>query len=364
MALNTRARLIAYYLPQFHPLPENDKHWGKGFTEWTNVAKAKPLFKGHYQPHLPTELGYYDLRVPEVRKEQADLAREYGIEGFCYWHYWFGGKRVLERPFEEVVKSGEPDFPFCLCWANHSWSAIWVGDAKKIIFEQTYPGKEDWENHFYALIPAFKDPRYIKVDGKLLFSVFAPKDIPDCKAFTDAWRELAKKEGIDGFHFIGMGVFEKDLKDLGLDASTNHTPHSLIAAFPLAWKDKLSYRLFGESFTNLKSKWKSIPKVYEYHKLVESALSMQYGPQEYPVAIPNWDHSPRSGKRALVFQNSNPTLFGKMLEFCVNAVQNRKDQNKIVFLKAWNEWAEGNYLEPEKKFGRAYLEEIKRIVSK
>ena len=191
-----KARLIAYYLPQFHPVAENDKHWGKGFTEWTNVAKAKPLFKGHYQPFLPTELGYYDLRVPQIRNEQAALAKAYGIEGFCYWHYWFGGKRMLDMPFNEVVKSGEPDFPFCLCWANHSWTAIWVGDTRTVIVEQTYPGVSDYENQFYELLPAFKDKRHIRVNGKLLYSIFAPEAIPDCKLFTNTWQELAEKEGL------------------------------------------------------------------------------------------------------------------------------------------------------------------------
>ena len=159
---HTTPRLIAYYLPQYHPIPENDGWWGRGFTEWTNVAKARPLFRGHYQPHIPADLGFYDLRLPEVRQAQAELARQAGIEGFCYWHYWFAGKRLLERPFNEVLASGKPDFPFCLAWANATWTGIWYDAPDRILMEQTYPGQDDHKAHFNALLPAFLDERYIR----------------------------------------------------------------------------------------------------------------------------------------------------------------------------------------------------------
>ena len=198
-----KARVIAFYLPQFHPIPENDKWWGKGFTEWTNVAKAKPLFRGHYQPRIPADLGFYDLRVPEVREQQAQLAREAGIEGFCYWHYWFGnGKQLLERPFNEVLVSGKPDFPFCLGWANHSWTTgTWTrgGDAQ-MIAEQTYPGKNDYLSHFQYALRAFQDERYITVDGKPLFVIFDPYALP--QDFIPYWRELAEQAGLKGIHFV------------------------------------------------------------------------------------------------------------------------------------------------------------------
>ncbi len=358
-----RARFIAYYLPQFHPIPENDIQWGKGFTEWTNVGKAKPLFKNHYQPFLPTELGYYDLRLPEMRKAQADLAREHGIEGFCYWHYYFGnGKRMLELPFNEVVRSGEPDFPFCLCWANHSWSAIWVGDSKTVIVEQTYPGIEDYKQHFYELLPAFKDKRYIKVNEKLLFSIFDPKAIPDCKVFVSTWKELAVKEGLKGFYFTGIGVKTSELESLGLDGTTPHTPHSFLSQLKIRTADKLSYRITGKRYADLKAKLLKKPRIYSYADFVEANLKKQYELREYPVALPNWDHSPRSGNRAIVLQDSSPELFGKLLEYCVEAVKDRDLDERIVFLKAWNEWAEGNFLEPEKLHGRGYLEEIRKII--
>src|SRR5690606_30741117 len=187
-----KVKAIAFYLPQFHPIKENDEWWGKGFTEWTNVAKAKPMFPGHYQPHIPADLGFYDLRLSEARIAQADLAKKYGISAFCYWHYWFGnGRRILERPFQEVLESGTPDFPFCLAWANETWSGIWHGNPKTILVEQVYPGEQDYIDHFNSILPAFKDKRYFKVDGKPLFMVYKPMEIPDLPLFVSTFRRLA-----------------------------------------------------------------------------------------------------------------------------------------------------------------------------
>ena len=201
-----KVRTIAFYLPQFYPTPENDKWWGKGFTEWTNVGKAKPLFKGHYQPRVPADLGYYDLRVPEVREQQAELAREAGIEGFCYWHYWFAGRRLLDRVFTEVVESGHPDFPFCLCWANHSWyKKTWdTTKSDTLLMEQTYPGIEDYIAHFNAMLPAFKDKRYMKVGGKLIFGIFDADSITDFSLMKKTWNDLALENGLPGFFFFGF----------------------------------------------------------------------------------------------------------------------------------------------------------------
>src|SRR5690606_5655606 len=202
--MNKKARVIAFYLPQYHPIPENDETWGKGFTEWTNVGKARPLFKGHYQPRVPADLGYYDLRLPEVREAQAQMAREAGIEGFMYWHYWFGnGKRVLERPFNEVLESGKPDFPFCLGWANHSWSTkTWISNYSKdkMILEQLYLGQQDYIDHFYTVLPAFQDKRYLKVDDKPFFLIYAPLEFPEVSYFMKLWKELAVQNGLKGIH--------------------------------------------------------------------------------------------------------------------------------------------------------------------
>ena len=198
-----RARAIAFYLPQFHPFRENDTWWGKGFTEWTNVSRAKPKFDGHHQPHLPTDLGFYDLRLPESRKDQADLARQYGIEGFCYWHYWFNGKRLLERPFNEVLKSREPDFPFCLAWANETWSRRWLGEPKDILIEQTYSDEDDLQ-HIRWLIGAFSDDRYIRINGKPVFLIYRPSDLPNPKKTTDLFRLECLKHGINEPFLIGV----------------------------------------------------------------------------------------------------------------------------------------------------------------
>ncbi|MEQ1907083.1 MAG: glycoside hydrolase family 99-like domain-containing protein, partial [Pirellulaceae bacterium] len=215
-----RARIIANYLPQFHPIPENSAWWGEGFTEWTNVAKARPLFPGHYQPHVPADLGFYDLRVPETRAAQAEMASAYGVEAFCYWHYWFGGKLILERPLQEVVRSGEPDFPFCVAWANESWTGIWYGASDRMLMEQTYPGVEDYTKHFYYLLPMFTDPRYVKVDGKPLFMLFRPDSLPNVRQFLDLWRGLAIKEGLPGLHIIAYKQDQWNAKAAGFDGAT------------------------------------------------------------------------------------------------------------------------------------------------
>ena len=206
-----KPRIIALYLPQYHPIPENDQWWGKGFTEWTNVAQARPLFKGHYQPRIPADLGFYDLRLPEVREQQAQLAREAGVEGFCYYHYWFGnGKQLLERPFNEVLASGKPDLPFCLCWANHDWTnKTWIkgkSHRRDSMIMQMHYSMDDHVRHFHHLLPAFRDARYMTVDGKPIFGVWAPRDIPEVKAFIDTWQRLARENGLPGIHFVGYTV--------------------------------------------------------------------------------------------------------------------------------------------------------------
>mgnify|MGYP001249979212 CR=1 FL=1 len=336
-----RARVIAFYLPQFHPIPENDMWWGKGFTEWTNVGKAKPLFEGHYQPHVPADLGYYDLRVPETRKAQAELARQYDIEAFCYWHYWFGnGKRLLERPFEEVVRSGEPDFPFCLGWANQTWSGIWHGAPDRMLIEQTYPGQEDYKAHFNALLPAFRDSRYLKVNGKLLFLIYAPYSLPDARFFTNYWQGLAHEAGLNGFHFVAHLV-RSNPEQYGCD--------SCVEGAPFVHMDAPELKIQVDS-PPLK------PKVFHYAELVRYSKNLVLNPGEYPLVMPNWDNTPRSGVNGLVLHGSTPELFREMMEDAVAKVEPRQNsEERIIFVKAWNEWAEGNHLEPDLLYGHAYL---------
>ena len=357
-----RARLIAHYLPQFHPIPENDRWWGKGFTEWTNVTKAQPLFEGHYQPILPADLGLYDLRVPEIRIAQAELAREYGIEAFCYWHYWFNGRRVLERPFNEVLASGEPASPFCLGWANDSWSGIWHGCPDKILIEQTYPGPKDEEAHFYALVPAFTDKRYLKIDGKPLFLIYQVYELPEPRRFLNHWRELAVKEGLPGIYFVGnartmVWQYEED----GFDAMTPHNPFlSVHHVFypPAGVTNRTRGQLFpGKTFRNPYLKQSPGPEIIPYEDYIKIGLPpLRKDFDEFPCVVPNWDNTPRSGTEGWVLLNSTPELFRQHLHEAIEQVAHRPPTKRLVFLKSWNEWAEGNYLEPDLKFGRGYLE--------
>ena len=351
----SKVRVIAFYLPQFYPTPENDKWWGKGFTEWTNVGNAKPLFRGHYQPKVPADLGYYDLRVPEVREQQAVLAKEAGIEGFCYWHYWFAGRRLLDRVFKEVVESGKPDFPFCLCWANHSWyQKTW--DPKKpnkLLIEQIYPGEQDYVNHFYSMLPAFKDPRYMKVDGRLIFGIFAPLDLPDPALFFSTWNRLAKENQLGGFYFFGYTIVSDDAKRI------------IYNGFDAAVVDYVRASLNTRSFiyralVKIKREYLNIPHIVDYREYVKYCLNL-YSPQPnvHPSIDPNFDHSPRSGAKGTILINSTPQLWGELCRKILEKVGSRKDDENLVFIKAWNEWGEGNYLEPDLKYGKAYLAELK-----
>ena len=362
-----RARLIALYLPQFHPIPENDEWWGKGFTEWTNVAKATPLFRGHYQPHIPADLGFYDLRLPEARAAQAEMAREYGIEGFCWWHYWFGnGKRLLERPFNEVLRSGEPDFPFCLGWANASWTGIWYGAPDRILVEQKYPGRCDYEEHFWAVLEAFQDRRYITVGGKPLFVVFRPHELPEPRVFTDCWRELAHRAGLAGIHFAGVPseVWDRWVpEDYGFDASIlNNLYPAFIEAqrVPGDLANRLCRRTTGKDFRTWYRTILARPYVVSYARALELAVpSLSAVCTQYPGVMPNWDNTPRSGLDGTVFCGSTPELFQVHLRRVLDQVSDRELDDRLVFVKSWNEWAEGNYLEPDLRFGRAYLEVVR-----
>ncbi|NDV64971.1 glycoside hydrolase family 99-like domain-containing protein [Bacteroides sp. 224] len=356
-----KPRLISFYLPQFYPTPENDEWWGKGFTEWTNVGKAQPLFKGHYQPKVPTDLGYYDLRIPEVRIEQAKLAADAGIEGFCYWHYWFSGYRLLDRVFEEVLETGKPDFPFCLCWANHSWYAkTWKADiADKLLIKQEYPGREDYINHFYALLPAFRDERYIRVDNKPLFAIFAPKDIPNVKEFICLWNELALKNGLSGIHFVAFTFFEEDIElflKLGFDAVTYDCIKGI-------FDDRI---FFSVCFRKLIKKILGIPRKYKYEEYTKYLLNhVDFKKKQlYPCVLPNFDHSPRSQKNGLILTNSTPEKWGELLgNVLMRMTENTKDsRHNILFIKAWNEWGEGNYLEPDLKYGNGFLNVMRDLM--
>ena len=350
--MEKKVRTIAFYLPQFYPTPENDEWWEPGFTEWTNVARSKPLFKGHYQPRIPQELSFYDLRVPETRIKQAQLAREAGIEGFCYWHYWVSGRRLLDKVFSEVVASGSPDYPFCLCWANHSWYQKTWDPSKpdKMLIEQTYPGEEDYVAHFNAMLPAFKDKRYMKVDGKLIFGIFNSDNIPSFPLMKEIWNDLAQKNGLDGFWFFGF--IQKDTRvdgtrDKGYDALVYENMSNVYDYHWAEWQKRISHFFHR-------------PKTLPYKVYVEKSISFfQKHPEFVPCIMPNFDHSPRSSFRGRILKENSPEEWGR---FCAETVQMLQDRKEpILFIKAWNEWGEGNYLEPDALFGNRYLEECKKV---
>lgn len=382
---NRKARVIAFYLPQFHPIPENDKWWGKGFTEWVNVAKAKPLFKGHIQPRVPADLGFYDLRMPEVREAQAELAREAGIEGFCYWHYWFGnGKMLLEKPFQEVLKSGKPDFPFCLGWANHDWTnKTWKTSKRytkqRILQKQEYFGETDYTSHFYYVLNAFNDKRYIYINDKPVFVVFNPEEIPDAKFFIDLWNGLAKKNGLPGVYFVGITNnipnLKKEVKffstkdengvaadryqsilNMGFNAvnSRGYSRAKLLANGVINhYGSIIASSYFGAALNKVKYK-ELIKHMYVAEDTWENV---------YPTIIPNYDRSPRSGKNAVIWYGSTPELFKEHVENALDVIKEKNKEHKVLFLKSWNEWGETNYIEPDITYGNAYLDNLKKALS-
>lgn len=363
--MKTKARVIAMYLPQFHPIPENDRVWGKGFTEWTNVAQARPMFKGHYQPRIPADLGFYDLRMPEIRKAQADLARESGVEGFMYWHYWFGEKRMLlQRPFEEVLHSGEPKFPFCLGWANHSWmTKTWKkgGAFSKdpMIMEQRYPGKEDWIEHFNYCLPAFLDNRYIKVDEKPLFTIYDPLNIPNVKEFIECWQFLARKNGLKGIHFVGLKygkTTKEEILNKGFDAINERNMSAAMKSL-----DHNKY------WTILKFKLRKYGFIhkYDYSKVMDKMVTEDLvSSTTYPTIVSGFDRTARSGKDATVLYNCSPSTFKKHVQQIIEKVLNKDYEHRIVYLMSWNEWGEGNYMEPDIKYGHGFLDALKEIIKK
>lgn len=344
----TKIKLIAYYLPQFYEIEFNNKYWGKGYTEWTVTTKAKPLFKGHYQPHIPADLGYYNLLMPEAREAQAKMAREYGVDGFCYWHYWFGnGELEMEKPFQAIMATGRPDFPFCLCWANHSWHNP---ATKERIREQKYPGVEDYIAHFNYLLDAFKDNRYIKVDGKPVFGLFEPLWMPDIDIFVNLWQKLAKENGLPGIFFYGMCQNACDVQ------KTSELPLDAVNVNRL--KDFYYHQNMYIDY--IRGKFGILLNRYPYIKAQQYFINEQDKDEHFiPSIIPGWDHTPRSGKGGLVLKDYTPEAFEVHVRSVMELLSHK--QNKLCFIKAWNEWGEGNHLEPDLKWGHAFLEVLKRV---
>jgi hypothetical protein len=356
-------RAIAFHLPQFHPIPENDEWWGKGFTEWTNVAKATPRFPGHYQPHLPGDLGFYDLRLPEARAAQAELAANYGIYGFCYYHYWFNGRRVLERPVNEIWQSGEPDFPFCLCWANENWTRRWDGLNDEVLLKQDYSAADDLE-HIQSLIPVFFDRRYIRVMDRPLFLVYRASELPEPERTTDRWRREAERAGLKGLFLVRVESHHEsgDPRNIGFDYSLEFQP-----CWPHAW-----FRIFRRKWWHIRRLGTHEPglrdnNVLDYESWAGKALAAPAPAYpRIPCVCPGWDNSPRRQRDANIVVNSTPEFYERWLRGVVNRMRPSSGSgisaDSLVFLNAWNEWAEGNHLEPCQRWGRKYLEATKRAL--
>jgi hypothetical protein len=369
--MKTKARVIAIYLPQYHPIPENDEVWGKGFTEWTNVAQAKPLFKGHYQPRIPKDFGFYDLRMSVVREMQAEYARKAGIEGFMYWQYYFGDdKKLLERPFEEVLASCKPDFPFCLGWANHSWQTkTWKRDANKkegktMIMEQLYAGETQYIEHFQYNLPAFKDHRYMTVDGKPIFVIWNPKDHSDeIVSLMKIWRCLAEKNGLPGIHFIGRqdeNCSKDFLLGMGFDAIYQARENIAING--------------AENWTLMHRIRNRIEKIFDITININKAdFSKNHtllvnddvkNNNVYPQLCAGYDRSPRAGRKAQMFYNFTPETWRTHIKNVLSLVKNKDYEHNIVMLKSWNEWGESNYIEPDLKYGTAMLDVLQEELEK
>jgi GT2 family glycosyltransferase len=351
-ALN-QVRLIAFYLPQYHPIPENERWWGKGFTEWTNVARAQPSFSGHYQPRLPADLGFYDLRVEKVMEEQAALAQRYGIHGFCYYYYWFHGQRLLELPLERMLATGKPDLPFCLCWANENWTRGWDGADHEVLIAQEHSDADD-EAVIRDLIRYFRHPNYIRIDGRPLFLVYRTELLPDMKRTAEIWRRVCRAEGIGEIYLVNAETFQQSTRPhppsrFGCDAGVEFPPHESASPMPLPGP-----RL-NPGFTGVVSDYRSLALRF-------TARDMP-GYVRFRTVSPSWDNTPRQPDRAYVFHRSSPGAFQAWL---VAAIEDTREQHcgdeRIVFLNAWNEWAEGAYLEPDQRFGHGYLEAVRNAL--
>lgn len=339
------AKLIAFYLPQFHPIPENDEWWGKGFTEWTNVVRAPKNFRRHQQPRLPTEFGFYDLRIAQNLHEQANLARQYGIHGFCFYYYWFGGRRLLETPLHLWLTPQGPQFPFCICWANESWSRRWDGSETEVMMAQTYESGEHMR--FIAdVLPILEDPRYIRVDGAPMLLVYRVTDFGDSVGVAQDWRAFAKANGIERLHLCIVQSFGiSDPRPYGFDAAIEFSPPHV-----------------GRMLIDPKRIEGVSP---EFEGYLEDYISVAMRGINHPPTnyiryrglFPRWDNTARRKTRGHVFINDSAKAYGQWLRFLVREALYRRDQQEpLIFVNAWNEWAEGTYLEPDETYGRALLE--------
>ena len=367
-------KIITFYLPQFHAIPENDKWWGKGFTEWVNVKKAKSLFEGHEQPKIPLNENYYNLLDADVMRWQVKLAKNYGIYGFCFYHYWFDGHLLLEKPMENYLSDQTLDFPYCICWANENWTNQWVADKHKVLIAQTYGNIENWKEHYDYLSQFFKDKRYIRVNNRPLLVIYRPDLIPNVKDMLEKYVEFAKTDGFEGLCFMCQrpdSLLSGSHSDLSaFDYCIEYQPafafNNIQKKQNLLWLRKLKRQLLLniEKYLHIStenfrlSKIKNDLTIYDYDKIWNNIInSAPMTDKSIPGAFVNWDNTPRKGIRGSVVIGSSPKKFKKYLKRQIWHTRNEYKQD-IIFLFAWNEWAEGGFLEPDEKYGYGYLSAI------
>jgi GT2 family glycosyltransferase len=346
-------RLIAFYLPQFHPFPENDRWWGRGFTEWTNVSRAQPNFIGHYQPRLPADLGFYDLRVPEVLEQQAELAQRYGIHGFCFYYYWFAGRRLLDLPVERMLASGRPQMPFCMCWANENWTRRWDGEDRDILIGQAHSPEDD-EAVIRDLIRYFRDPRYIRIDGRPLLLVYRVTLFPDFARTAALWRDVCRTEGIGEIYLAMVESFELVLAPpsptwYGCDASVEFPPQQLAEQRPP------SGPIVNPQFQGAVADYRELAVRYAFRAAPPYT--------RFRGVMPGWDNTARMQNRSFCFEHATPGAFQAWLEEMIRYTREQYyGDERLIFINAWNEWAEGAYLEPDRRFGHTFLEAIRNAL--
>ena len=376
-------KIIAFYLPQFHNIPENDEWWGDGFTEWVNVKAAKPLFEGHQQPKVPLNDNYYNLLDDNVKIWQAKIAKEHGVYGFCYYHYWFSGKMLLEKPMEQMLKNKAVDIPFCISWANETWTKAWVNDEKKVLILQKYGEKDEWKQHFDYLLPFFKDDRYIKENNKPLFIIYRPEVVECLNEMLDYWNQLAIENGFDGMCF----AYQTINMDITNGSDTSRFDYDIefqpsYARFDMSnQKSKLAVlkkirrnvakwfeKKFGIDLLRYTSPMMARKLLHtngiDYSEAWETILARKpISNKCIPGAFAAWDNTPRHKERGWVYTNNTPEIFEKYLEKQI--VRARDVYHKdMIFMYAWNEWAEGGYLEPDEEHGDAYLDAIRTALEK
>jgi hypothetical protein len=367
-------KIITYYLPQFHEIPENNEWWGEGFTEWTNVKKANPLFEDHYQPRIPLNNNYYNLLSDDTKKWQIDLAKKYGIYGFCMYHYWFNGKLLLEKPIEQYLSNKDLDLPFCFSWANEHWTNGWVSDNNTILLSHDNSDREDWVNHFHYLLPYFKDERYITIDGKPLIILYFPSILENLNEMINCWRELAIKNGLSGLYIMyqkAMTHFDKKIDKSMFDGGIEFQPGYSLLKRQSSFQRFIDRRIFQTiNFIKKKFHINFLKKVQKevihqsYDKVWQDIISSRPDNDKmFPGAFVDWDNTPRKGARGSLYDGASPEKFEAYLtEQIINTRENyHKD---ILFMFAWNEWGEGGYLEPDERYHFKYLEAINNALIK